>query len=341
MAADVDFDTAVLRDWLAAETGVERDIAVCAMRGGGSCEMFELRRGDERWVIRRAPLARVADTAHDVVREYRIMEALQGGAVRVPGLLGVCENSDIIGAPFFIMQHIDGEVIRRRLPQPCLDRPDAQPALGEELIDALVELHAFEWRGTAIASLASPERFLERQVDRWMGQLERYGNRELTGVDATARWLADNRPATGDLTVMHGDYKIDNVLFSKTLPPRILALVDFEMTTVGDPLIDLAWAMIFWPEEGNVIAIAAPGGDGGMSADHCQSPDTLIQRYAERTGRDLDAFRWYQAFAAWKLGIVLEASYAKYLSGESKNPNHQFFGFVVDRLMERAQRFAV
>ena len=138
---------------------------------------------------------------------------------------------------------------------------------------------------------------------------------------------------------MHGDYKIDNAMYSKDVPPKILTLVDFEMTTVGDPLIDLAWCMIFWPEEGNLIAVAAPGSPGGMDAHYCQSPQVLIDRYAAATGRNMSHFRWYQAFAAWKLGIVLEASYAKYLSGESKNPNHEFFGFVVDQLMERAKRF--
>ena len=219
--------------------------------------------------------------------------------------------------------------------------PATQPAIGEELIDALVELHAVDWRGTALESMARPEHFLERQVQRWMAQLDGYRCRELAGVDAVARWLEANRPPEGDLTVMHGDYKIDNAMYSRELPPRILTLVDFEMTTVGDPLIDLAWAMIFWPEEGNLIAIAAPGAEGGMDADYCQAPAELVRRYADKTGRDLQYFQWYQAFAAWKLGIVLEGSYAKYLSGESKNPNHEFFGFVVDQLMERAQRFAV
>ena len=130
------------------------------------------------------------------------------------------------------------------------------------------------------------------------------------------------------------------MIYSKDLPPRLLTLVDFEMTTVGDPLIDLAWCMIFWPEEGNLIAIAAPGTPGGMDEAATQAPQTLIDRYAAQTGRDMSAFQWYQAFAAWKLGIVLEGSYAKYLKGESKNPSHEFFGFVVDQLMQRAQRFA-
>ncbi len=302
--------------------------------------MFALEQGAERFVIRRAPVAAVSATAHNVVREFQVIDSLSGGDVRVPELLAHSADAEIIGAPFYIMRYVDGEVIRRRLPEQYAASPTTQPAIGEEMIDALVELHAFDWRGTTIEQLAKPDNFLKRQVSRWMTQLEGYRNRDLAGVDAVALWLEDNRPPAGDLTVMHGDYKIDNAIFSRDLPPRILTLVDFEMTTVGDPLIDLAWCMIFWPEEGNLIAIAPPGSPGGMAADHCQAPGELVQRYADKTGRDMCHFQWYQAFAAWKLAIVLEASYAKYLGGESQNPNHEFFGFVVDQLLERAQRFA-
>lgn len=336
----VDFDEARFAHWLEEHTGRSGDIEITAIKGGGSCEMFALQQARERFVVRRAPLAAVSDTAHDVAREYRIIETLSSGDVRVPRVLACCEDSTVLGAPFYVMNYIDGEVIRRGLPQRYIDAPDTQGHIGEDLIDALVELHAFEWRGTALASMARPEAFLARQVSRWMAQLETYRDRELPGVDAVAQWLESNRPAQGDLTVMHGDYKIDNAMYSKTLPPRILSLVDFEMTTVGDPLIDLAWAMIFWPQEGNLIAIAAPGSAGGMHAHFCQDPAALIERYARRTGRDMAHMQWYHAFAAWKLGIVLEASYAKFRSGASKNPTHEFFGFLVDQLMERAQRFA-
>jgi len=338
--SELDFDLARFAQWLSQQSGRSGELAVQRMRGGGSCEMFDMQLGDERFVIRRAPLAAVSDTAHNVVREFKVIEALTGTRARVPELLACCDDRAVLGAPFYIMRYVDGEVIRRRLPQQYIDSPETQPAIGEELIDALVELHSVEWRGTALQEMANPEQFLERQVQRWMAQLEKYRSRDLAGVDEVAKWLEDNRPPEGDLTVMHGDYKTDNAMFSKSVPPRIETLVDFEMTTVGDPLIDLAWGMIFWPEEGNLIAIASPGGDGGMDVDSCQAPQVLVDRYAQKTGRKLDNFQWYQAFAAWKLGIVLEGSYAKYLAGESKNPSHEFFGFVVDQLMERAQRFA-
>ena len=337
---DLDFNLDGFRDWLRPQLASEAAISVTPMRGGGSCEMFDMQAGRERYVIRRAPLAAVSDTAHNVVREYKVIKAMAGSQVRVPQLLTHCDDPEVMGNPFYVMKFIDGEVIRRKLPAQYVVSPETQPAIGEELIDALVELHAFDWQGTELEALSNPENFLERQLQRWMKQLEGYRSRNLAGVDTVADWLERHRPPGGNLTVMHGDYKVDNTMYSRQVPPRVLSLVDFEMTTVGDPLIDLAWAMIFWPEEGNLIAIASPGSEAGMDAAYCQVPQVLVDRYAAQTGRDLSHFQWYQAFAAWKLGIVLEASYAKYLAGESKNPNHEFFGFVVDQLMERAQRFA-
>lgn len=341
--SEPDFDTASFSQWFRETTGRAGGMNVEPLKGGGSCEMFELRQGGDRFAIRRAPLAAVSDTAHNVVREFQIIEALADSVARVPTLLASCEDTAVIGAPFYIMNFIDGEVIRRKLPKAYQAAPETQTTIGEEMIDALAELHSVPWRGTTLEAMAKPEKFLERQVGRWITQLEGYRNRDMPGVDNVAQWLEANRPAgldEGQLTVMHGDYKVDNAMFSTTTPPRILSLVDFEMTTVGDPLIDLAWCMIFWPEPDNLIAIAPPGSPGGMAKEYCQPPATLIERYAEKTGRDVSALQWYQAFAAWKLGIVLEASYAKFLDGESKNPNHEFFGYLVDQLMARAQRFA-
>ncbi len=338
--SEFDFEVEVLTNWLVSHCDASGPPVLTPLQGGGSCDMYALDLDGCRWVIKRAPLSGVADSAHDVAREYRIIDALQRSDVRVPELLASCDDPDVLGAPFYIMKYVEGEVIRRRLPDSYVSHPELQITIGEELIDALVELHGFEWRGTSFETIAHPENFLHRQVNRWMSQLEGYRNRDLPGVDEVADWLDRNRPGEGRLTVMHGDYKVDNTIFSCDLPPRILTIVDFEMTTVGDPLIDLAWAMIFWPEEDNLIAIAGFDAEGGMHRGYCQSADELIARYVTNTGFDLGKFGWYQAFAAWKLAIVLEASYAKFRKGESRNPNHEFFGFLVDQLLQRARRFA-
>jgi aminoglycoside phosphotransferase (APT) family kinase protein len=240
-----------------------------------------------------------------------------------------------------VMSFVDGGVVRRHgLPPPLRDDPGSQSLIGEQLIDTLVDLHAVDWTKTVLAEISRPGGFLDRQVDRWMTQLDSYRLRDLADVDDIAHWLQANMPEHGELTVMHGDYKVDNLIWAPAPPPKVACVVDFEMTTVGDPLIDLAWAMIFWPEDGNSIALAAPGTPNGMEPESCQSPSELVNRYATATGRDLSRFGWYQAFSAWKLAIVLEGSYATYLRGASSNPLHEFFGPLVDQLLVRAGRFA-
>jgi aminoglycoside phosphotransferase (APT) family kinase protein len=335
------FDVPRFRNWLSEVTGEPAEVSVSSIRGGGSCEMFRIDRLAQSWVVRRAPLAAVSNTAHQVIREARIMQSLEGTGVPVPTILAIGEDPRILGAPFFVMNYVDGDVVRRvGLPEYLAAQPESHHGIGEGLIDTLVALHAVDWRSTVLAQLSHPDGFLPRQVDRWMAQLATYRSRELDGVDEVATWLAAHQPSDGELTVMHGDYKLDNLIWSPEPPPRVAAVVDFEMTTVGDPLIDLAWALIFWPEEGNMIALAAPGSPNGIDANQCQSPADLVERYAAATGRDLSGFEWYQAFSAWKLAIVLEASYTNYRRGESRNSHHEAFGFVVDQLLSRARQFA-
>jgi aminoglycoside phosphotransferase (APT) family kinase protein len=339
--AAASFDVPRFSDWLGQVTGEAAEVTVTPMSGGASCEMFRVERLDRWWVVRRAPIAAVSDTAHQVICEARVIESLAGSAVPVPTILAIGDDPTILGAPFFVMSYVDGDVVRRNgLPEGLAAQPQSHHAVGEGLIDTLVGLHEVDWRSTPLVELSHPEGFLARQVDRWMTQLESYRSRNLDGVDDVAAWLAINQPGRGDLTVMHGDYKLDNLMWSRQPPPRVVSVVDFEMTTVGDPLIDLAWALIFWPEDGNLIALAPPGSPNGIAAGQCQSPGELMERYAAATGRDLSGFDWYQAFSAWKLAIVLEASYANYLRGESSNPHHDVFGFVVDELLSRARRFA-
>jgi aminoglycoside phosphotransferase (APT) family kinase protein len=339
-APPVDFDVRRFSAWLGDVTGEYIDVTVTAIRGGGSCEMFRVDRRGESWVVRRAPRAAVSATAHQVIREARIMDALSGQGVPVPRVLARSEDPAVLGAPFFVMSFVEGDVIRRNgLPPALRDDPASHGSIGEQLVDTLADLHAVDWANTAIAEMSYPEGFLDRQVDRWMTQLDSYRVRELDDIDELARWLQANIPDRADMTVMHGDYKVDNVIWAPSPPPRIACVVDFEMTTVGDPLIDLAWAMIFWPEDGNPIALAAPGSPNGMHAEHCQAPAELVDRYATATGRDMSRFHWYQVFSAWKLAIVLEGSYAAHVRGESRNPVHEVFGALVDQLLIRARRF--
>jgi aminoglycoside phosphotransferase (APT) family kinase protein len=333
-APSIDGDA--LGQWLDEALGSSETLDVHPMQGGGSCEVFDLRRGGEHWVLRRSPAVASAATAHDVLREYRILDAIRNEGVRIPEPIVACADPSVAGTPFYVMQHVDGMPIRGSLPPAYAEAPDQQGQIGGELIDALVEIHNVDWQRCGLSDLGKPEGYLQRQVSRWLSQLASYQVRELPAVAQVANWLEGNRPPDQSPTLVHGDYKLDNVLFSLDLPPRILAVVDWEMATLGDPLVDLGWALIFWPAEGNTLSLGSPGQAGGFRLECLPCRGELVDRYAGRTGRDVSHLDWYEAFAAWKLAIVLEGNYAKYLRGESRNPMHPVFEKVVELLLERA-----
>ena len=325
----------MLQDFLDGWLGDSSAIEVEAMVGGGSCDIFALRRGRERWVLRRAPSHASSATAHDVLREFRILDAIKDEAVSIARPVLACDDPDVFGAPFYVMARIDGVPVRAEIPSAWTVNPPEQSQALYQLVDALVAIHAVDWQQRGLGDLARSGPYLARQIDRWMSQLDSYHGRPLPSAALVASWLDDHRPVDQVPALAHGDYKLDNVLFVPDAPPQLLAVVDWEMASIGDPLIDLAWAMIFHPgPEGTIpLGVAATSG-----FDRSQMPTSsmLVARYAERSGRDVDGIDWYHVFARWKLAIVLEGSYAKFLRGESKKAVHEFFGKQVDLLLESA-----
>ena len=326
-----------LADWLDRTLGAHVPIEAEALKGGGSCEIFSIRRGNAHWVLRRAPPKASSSTAHDVLREFRILDAIKDQKVRIARPILACDDPAVAGTPFYLMDFIAGVPIRATLPAAYSASPQAQAVSLTELIDALAELHVIDWRACGLADLGKSEGYLARQVPRWLAQLESYRCRELPIVDSVARWLAERLPAEQSPALCHGDYKLDNLLYSTDLPARALAVVDWEMAAIGDPLVDLAWALIFLPQEGNPLALGAAGQPGGYQLAGLPSESALVERYAERTGRDVSALDWYRVFSPWKLAIVLEGTHAKWRRGESSNPVHEHFGPMANRLLERAE----
>jgi aminoglycoside phosphotransferase (APT) family kinase protein len=328
-----------LRDFLDDRLGESSAIEVEPMVGGGSCDIFGVQRGDERWVLRRAPVHASSATAHDVLREFRILDAIKDEAVSIARPVLACDDPDVFGAPFYVMARIDGVPVRAEIPEAWTANPQEQSQALDQLVDALVAIHAVDWQQRGLGDLAHSGPYLARQVDRWMFQLDSYQGRSLPAAARVASWLDDHRPADQAPALTHGDYKLDNVLFSPDAPPQLLAVVDWEMASIADPLIDLAWAMIFHPgPEGTIpLGVAATPG-----FDRSQMParSSLMARYAERSGRDVGGIDWYHVFARWKLAIVLEGSYAKFLRGESKKAVHEFFGRQTDLLLESATSIA-
>ncbi|MEP6871836.1 MAG: phosphotransferase family protein [Anaerolineaceae bacterium] len=307
---------------------------------GFSNETFFVTRGEDRWVLRRPPRGPLLPTAHDVVREYRFISALYGNA-RVPQPIAVCEDVAVIGAPFYLMGRCEGEVIRAEMPA-AYDTPQDRLTVAEELVDGLVELHAVDWRAAGIGGKA--EGYLERQVGRWSKQWEltRPRTRELPGLDAATTWLHEKMPQSGLATVVHGDYKLDNVMFAADRP-RLIAVFDWEMATVGDPLADLGYLLSTWGDPGDP---PPPPGVQWVSEERARLTSgpgfpgvaDLRDRYEAKSGRSMRDFTFYHVLAVYKLAIILEGLYAHYLESTAPNPESATFEYQVPMLIARMHR---
>lgn len=328
-------DTTALAAFCDRVMGDTAPLAVERMRGGGSCEVFAVDRGAARWVLRRAPRRANTATAHDVMREFRILDAIAGEPVRIARPIAACADPAVFGSPFYLMERIDGVPVRSSIPAAWGAAPHDQGRAVTDLVDALVEIHAVDWSACGLGELAHAPGYLARQIDKWTNQLASYEGRELRGAAEVGDWLRARVPAERPQALCHGDYKLDNVLFAPDAPPRILAVVDWEMAALGDPLVDLCWMLVFHPGEGGLMPLGVAT-EPRFTRDALPPIGEVAGRYAERSGRDVSGIDWYHAFARWKMAIVLEGSYAKFVRGLSDNPLHEHFGRQADRALAGA-----
>jgi aminoglycoside phosphotransferase (APT) family kinase protein len=327
--------TEALRRFLDQSLGDPHPIEVTALAGGGSCEVFAIDRGSSRWVLRRAPRHASSSTAHDVLREFRILDAIKDEPVRIARPVISCADPDVFGSPFYVMERIDGKPIRQRVPAGWAAAPNSHGRALEELVDALIAIHAVDWRACGLGDIAPKPDYLSRQLRRWLDQLDSYGGRDLPAAREVGVWLDAHRPDEQPHALCHGDYKLDNVLYAPESPPHLLAVVDWEMAAIGDPLVDLAWAMIFHPGPEGTMRLGMAN-EPRFAVEHLPDRATLVERYAAGSGRDTRAIGWYDVFARWKLAIVLEGSYAKFQRGLSDKPIHEQFGAQADLLLDSA-----
>lgn len=264
--------------------------------------LFALRRGGHAFVLRRPPVVKNAPSASNVNREWRILTALEGTPVPHPAPLLFCDDVAVIGAPFLIMSFVDGFTPAGTLPPPY-DAPQARRALGFAMADAIADLSAIDWKARGLHDYGRPDGFLDRQVARWMGQLETYRTRDIPGLDALAAWLEVSKPDAQPLGVLHGDYSPFNVMASPAAPERLAAVVDWDSSTIGDPVLDIGHLLARWTEPGEEPAL---GRQDILDREGLPARKELAARYAERTGRDLSALPYYEALALFKLGLILE-----------------------------------
>ncbi|OXM66255.1 MULTISPECIES: phosphotransferase family protein [Amycolatopsis] len=317
-------DLARLRDYLDEHSPglVQGPLTGEVVQGGRSNLTYIVGDGAGRWVVRRPPLGHVLPTAHDMAREHRVISALADTPVPVPRTITLCQDTEVLGAPFYVMEFVPGTPYRAASELEALGEERTR-AIAESLMDTLVDLHTVDPDAVGLADFGRPEGFLERQVRRWKKQLDASRSRDLPGVDDLHDQLARAIPASGPAAVVHGDYRLDNVLVDET--DRITAVLDWEMSTLGDPLTDLA-LLIAYAERGKVNleivsnVSTAPGYPG---------TDEMIARYAARSGRDVSALDWYVGFAFFKLAVILEGIYYRFSQGQTVGAGFDQIGAAV------------
>ena len=312
------------------------EIAVEPVGEGHSNVTYALRREGAELVLRRPPRGPLPPSAHDVLREARVLTALAGRA-RVPKVLAVCDDPAVIGVPFYVMERLEGAVITSELPA-GLDAVGERRRIGEELVDALVEVHAVDWSAAGLEGFGRPTGYLERQLRRFLGLWEHNRTRDIPAVEAVATWLREHLPESGPATIVHGDYRLGNTMFASGPPARLLAIFDWEMATIGDPLADVGYLCALWVDRADPPTMFELS--GVTREEGFPSREELIARYEERSGRSMTDIRWYRTLALWKSIVFMEGNYKRAIAGATDDPYLKGFGEGVLQLARRAEALA-
>lgn len=333
-------DVEKLAPWLDRELPELGDGPITAeiLTGGATNIVMRLDRGGRSVVLRRPPLAPRPDSFKVLAREARVLKALNGTAVRKPALIAYCESSDVLGAPFYVMEHVVGWLAmdQAKFP-PAFAAPEVRRGLAFELVGGIAELARVDYREVGLEGFGKPEGFLDRQVDRWLHQhasyadSEGYGYRPLPGKEEVVAWLRANTPAEARIGIIHGDYGYPNALFAFDAPARLAAMIDWELSTVGDPLLDLGWLMYAVPSERSAVKPPELYQDAAYPLR-----EELVDHYAAITGRPVPHLTYYMVLAQFKLAMLLERHYARGLNGRLDRAMGEQMGALVLDLLRAA-----
>ena len=332
----VDLDA--LRPFFDEHVGGNGSLRAEVISGGRSNLTYTIERGGDTWVLRRPPLGHVLPTAHDMRREYRVLAALAPTDVPVPRVVAFCDDDDVIGAHFYVMEHVHGVILRDAAATATLSDDEAR-ACSEALVDVLTRLHAVDYEKVGLSDFGHPDGYVQRQVRRWGEQWEHSKTRDLPAVDELARRLRAALPESGTPTIVHGDYRLDNTMLAPNDPGTIVAVLDWEMATLGDPLADVGLFLLYWGQaDERVIATGQAVGTqpGFLSAEE------VMERYAAKSGRNVDELDYYVALAAYKLAIIVEGINARFQMGKTVGEGFDAMGAmvegIVDAALDRASR---
>jgi aminoglycoside phosphotransferase (APT) family kinase protein len=327
-------DRASVEAWFEANVpGAKPPLAFERISGGRSNLTFGVTdSAGGAWALRRPPLGKRLGSAHDMGREHRVIAALAPTPVPVPPVLGLCEDESVNGAPFYVMEFVDGPILRSPADADAFDEAGRR-AIGERVVDTLVEIHRVDPDAVGLGELGRKQAYVERQLKRWHGQWEKSKTRELPLVDGVHERLAASIPEQGPAAIVHGDYRLDNMILSPS--GEVAAVVDWELCTLGDPLADVGLLLVYWSQAGDeFMPLFAPA----TIAPGFITRDEVRERYAERSGRDLSQVDYFVALGYWKLAVILEGVYARYAEGQYGKTEEGFeeFARVVERLAEAA-----
>jgi aminoglycoside phosphotransferase (APT) family kinase protein len=328
-------DRGPVEAWFEANVpGASPPLEFDRISGGRSNMTFGVRDSNGgRWALRRPPLGKRLGSAHDMGREHTVIAALQETPVPVPPVAGLCEDESVNGAPFYVMEFVEGPILRTQEEAEPFSE-DQRRVIGERVVDTLVAIHEVDPDAVGLGELGRKEAYVERQLKRWHGQWEKSKTRELPVVDDVHARLSARIPEQGPATIVHGDYRLDNMILSPDAA-EVAAVVDWELCTLGDPLADVGLLLVYWSEAGDDFmplfapATIAPGFIGR---------EDVKKRYAEASGRDLSEIDFFVALGYWKLAIILEGVYARYASGQYGKTDEGFeeFAKIVERLANAA-----
>jgi aminoglycoside phosphotransferase (APT) family kinase protein len=303
--------------------GAERSLKVRQFGGGAANLTYLLDFEGQEYVLRRPPLGPVAPSSHDMGREYRVLSVLHRAFPPAPRAL-VFGEAPVLGSPFFVMERKRGVVVRRTLPSAYAGREDAPRLMAEALVDALADLHAVDYASLGLEGLGKPAGFLDRQIEGWRRRWEGARLEDVPDMDRVHDWLAAHRPDGGSTSLVHNDYKLDNVMLAADDPGRLVAVFDWDMCTLGDPLCDLGALLTYWSEPGDPAAYRATA---MMPTDpRFPSREELVRRYAERSSRDVSGIAFYHVLGLYRLAVIAAQIYYRFRKGQTRDERFAAFG---------------
>lgn len=337
-----DNDTAPVadqQDWSALETWLHQQLpnldgpmSVRQFTGGHANLTYCVSIGESELVVRRPPFGDIAPGAHDMWREYRVLAGLGPVFDPAPQALGFCEDTAVIGAPFLVVERRHGVVVRDEIPAELADVADVASKLSLALVDALANLHAIDPNHVGLERLGRPDGFVDRQLAGWHDRWHRINEGPNDRFDAVHARLVDTQPTSSRVSILHNDFKLDNAMFTPGQPERVSSIFDWDMATLGDPLIDLGTLLGYWKSSQDAVDRAPTI---GLDMSDFPTAEALVQRYAS-AGHNVDHIEWYEAFASWKHAVVLKQLHQRFVDGDSSDQRLGELGAYIDPIIELA-----